>query len=110
MRAAPSFDEVEKDYGADFETIPSLPDVLTTVNSLLDDPSASLKKITGVLSTDSGLASRVLRLVNSAYYGLPRMVSTIALATTILGAKAIKSMNKRHPRRQGAGLSNQGQV
>jgi putative nucleotidyltransferase with HDIG domain len=91
MLAAPSFDEVEKDYGADFETIPSLPDVLTTVNSLLDDPSASLKRIAGVLSTDSGLASRVLRLVNSAYYGLPRMVSTIALATTILGAKAIKS-------------------
>jgi putative nucleotidyltransferase with HDIG domain len=88
---APSYDEVERDFGADFETVPSLPDVLTTVNSLLDDPSASLKRIAEVLSTDSGLASRVLRLVNSAYYGLPRMVSTIALATTILGAKAIKS-------------------
>jgi putative nucleotidyltransferase with HDIG domain len=86
-----AFDDVERFYGPELEGLPSLPDVLATVNSLLDDPGTSLKKIAGVLSTDEGLASRVLRLVNSAYYGLPRMVSTIPLATTILGAKAIKS-------------------
>lgn len=90
--AGESSDEaVEKVYGRQLKSIPSLPHVLSTVNSLLDDPAASLREIASVLSTDEGLASRVLRLVNSAYYGIPRMVSTIPLATTILGADTIKS-------------------
>jgi putative nucleotidyltransferase with HDIG domain len=86
-----SYDDVEKIYGRNLQSIPSLPNVLNTVNSLLDDPATSLQEIGKVLSTDEGLASRVLKLVNSAYYGLPRMVSTIPLAMTILGAKAVKS-------------------
>ena len=90
-RGEASDEAVEKVYGRQLKSIPSLPHVLTTVNSLLDDPAASLREIAKVLSTDEGLASRVLRLVNSAYYGIPRMVSTIPLATTILGAKTIKS-------------------
>jgi putative nucleotidyltransferase with HDIG domain len=82
---------VERIYGRQLKSIPSLPHVLSTVNSLLSDPASSLREIAKVLSTDEGLASRVLKLVNSAYYGLPRMVSTIPLATTILGSKAIKN-------------------
>jgi putative nucleotidyltransferase with HDIG domain len=88
---ASSYDNVDKIYGRTLKSIPSLPHVLNTVNTLLDDPATSLQQIGKVLATDEGLASRVLRLVNSAYYGLPRMVSTIPLAMTILGAKAIRS-------------------
>jgi putative nucleotidyltransferase with HDIG domain len=82
---------VEKVYGRQLKSIPSLPPVLSKVNSLLDDPEASLREIANLLSTDSGLASRVLKLANSAYYGLPRVVSTIPLAATILGISAIKN-------------------
>jgi HD-GYP domain-containing protein (c-di-GMP phosphodiesterase class II) len=82
---------VEKIYGRQLTSIPSLPETLFKVNSLLDDPQASLKEIANLLTTDTGLASRVLKLVNSAYYGLPRMVSTIPLATTILGITEIKN-------------------
>jgi putative nucleotidyltransferase with HDIG domain len=85
------YGQAEKIYGRNLKSVPSLPHVLNTVHSLLDDPATSMKQIGKVLSTDEGLASRVLRLVNSAYYGLPRMVSTIPLAMTILGSKAIKS-------------------
>jgi putative nucleotidyltransferase with HDIG domain len=83
-------DDVEKIYGKHLRSLPSIPHVLATINSLVDDQDASLREIAKVLSTDEGLASRVLKLVNSAYYGLPRMVSTIPLATTILGTDAIK--------------------
>jgi HD-GYP domain-containing protein (c-di-GMP phosphodiesterase class II) len=82
---------VEKIYGRQLISIPSLPEALHRVNSLLENPEASLKEVADLLTTDTGLASRVLKLVNSAYYGLPRMVSTIPLATTILGITAIKS-------------------
>ncbi len=82
---------VEKIYGRQLTSIPSLPEVLHKVNSLLENPEASLKEVANLLTTDTGLASRVLKLVNSAYYGLPRMVSTIPLATTILGITEIKN-------------------
>jgi putative nucleotidyltransferase with HDIG domain len=82
---------VEKVYGRQLKSLPTLPHILSKVNSLLSDPDASLREVAKVLSTDEGMASRVLRLVNSAYYGLPRMVSTIPLATTILGTRAIKN-------------------
>jgi len=85
-----SDDDVEKMYGGQLGTIPSLPSALATLNSLLDDPDAALRDVARVLSSDQGVASRVLKLVNSAYYGLPQMVATIPLAATLLGAKAIK--------------------
>jgi putative nucleotidyltransferase with HDIG domain len=82
--------EIERMYGSHLRTIPSLPSALTTLNSLLDDPDTALSDVAKVLSSDQGIATRVLRLVNSAYYGLPQMVATIPLAATMLGAKAIK--------------------
>jgi putative nucleotidyltransferase with HDIG domain len=82
---------VEKIYGRQLTSIPTLPETLHKVNMLLEDPEASLKEVANLLTTDTGLASRVLKLVNSAYYGLSRMVSTIQLATTILGTTAIKN-------------------
>lgn len=91
MRDRPIDAAVEVIYGRQLTSIPVLPDALYKVNSLLDSPEASLKEIAHLLSTDSGLASRVLKLVNSAYYGLSRTVATIPLATTILGIRAIKS-------------------
>ncbi len=86
-----SYDDIERIYGKHLKAIPSLPQVLSKVRRLLDDPNASLGEVAKVLSTDEGLASRVLRLVNSAYYGLPHMVATIPLATTILGVEAIRN-------------------
>ncbi|HEC83401.1 MAG TPA: HDOD domain-containing protein, partial [Firmicutes bacterium] len=86
-----AYDDIDRVYGRHLSSIPSLPHVLSKVRSLLDDPDASLGDVAKVLSTDEGLASRVLRLVNSAYYGLPHMVATIPLATTILGVEAIRN-------------------
>lgn len=87
----PRYDDIESIYGKYLKSIPSLPTVLERIRQLLGDPEVSLREVAKVLSSDEGLASRVLKLVNSAYYGLPHMVGTIPLATTILGAGAIRS-------------------
>ncbi|MGQ9603123.1 MAG: HDOD domain-containing protein [bacterium] len=87
----PRYDDIESIYGKHLKSIPSLPTVLERIRQLLGDPEVSLREVAKVLSSDEGLASRVLKLVNSAYYGLPHMVGTIPLATTILGAEAIRS-------------------
>jgi putative nucleotidyltransferase with HDIG domain len=91
-RVSESYGEaIEEAYGSQVKSVPSLPPVLTRIGSLVDDPSASLQEIAKVLATDEGLASRALRLVNSAYYGLPQTIATIPLAVTVLGARAIKN-------------------
>ena len=83
--------EIDDAYGHALKSLPTLPPVLTVVNKLLSDQDAPLKNVAQALSSDEGLTSRVLRLVNSAYYGLPRRISTVPLAITILGARAVKN-------------------
>jgi putative nucleotidyltransferase with HDIG domain len=83
--------EIDEIYGDALKSLPTLPPVLTVVNKLLSDSDAPLRDVAKALSTDEGLTSRVLRLVNSAYYGLPRRISTVPLAITILGARAVKN-------------------
>ncbi len=67
---------------------------------------ASLQDIARTISGDQGLAARVLRLANSAFYGLQSEVSTVSRAATVLGLKEIRNLvlalgvrglSQRHP-------------
>jgi putative nucleotidyltransferase with HDIG domain len=84
-------EEIDETYGGALKSLPTLPPVLTVVNKMLADKDAPLRDVAKALSSDEGLTSRVLKLVNSAYYGLPRRISTVPLAITILGATAVKN-------------------
>lgn len=75
--------------------IKDLPPLPLVVNSLLDlvsDQNVSAKKVADVLSMDQAMTSKVLRLVNSAFYGLPGKVSTISRAVVILGNAAVRNI------------------
>lgn len=72
--------------------LPALPHVTTKVLQLIDNPESSSQDICGVLVQDQVLTTKVLRLVNSAYYGLPRKVATITEAVTILGFETVKTL------------------
>lgn len=72
--------------------LPSLPEVVTRVTELVQNPKTSAAELSGVISKDSGLTSKVLRLVNSAYYGFPRQISSIQHAIMILGFTTIKGL------------------
>ncbi len=72
--------------------LPTLPQVVSTIMSLLDDPTSSAKDINSVMSNDPALAARILKLVNSAFYGLPNRVSSIQSAIAILGFNTVKSL------------------
>ncbi len=73
-------------------TLPSLSPVVQRVSSILADPRASAKDIVEVLRLDPGIASRVLRLANSAYIGMPSTVSSLQNAVVILGIQRIHSL------------------
>lgn len=72
--------------------LPSLPEVVTRVTELVQDPKSSAAQLSKIISHDSGLTSRVLRMVNSAYYGFPKQISSIQHAITIMGFTTIKSL------------------
>lgn len=72
--------------------LPSLPEVVTKVTELVQNPKSSAADLSKVISQDSGLTSRVLKLVNSAYYGFPKQISSIQHAIMILGFTTIKGL------------------
>ncbi len=53
---------------------------------------ASMTDIATAVERDPGMASRVLRLANSAYYGMSREVSTLKMAMVLLGVRSLRSM------------------
>jgi HD-like signal output (HDOD) protein len=72
--------------------LPTLPQVVTRIMSLLEDPSSSAKDINDVMCQDPALVAKILKVVNSAFYGLPNRVSSISQAVVILGFNTVKSL------------------
>lgn len=77
---------------ANISTIPTLPIVLDRITSLLKNPQTSAEEIGKAITRDQALASKVLKLVNSAFYGFPGRISTITHAVVILGFSTIKNI------------------
>lgn len=72
--------------------IPSLPQFVVETLNKLDDPKSSATDVGSRLSKDEGLVVRVLRLANSAYYGLSRRITGVSEAISFLGFKTVKSI------------------
>ena len=72
--------------------LPTLPKVAARLVRLLDDPRSSAKDISGLMGTDPVLAAKVLKMVNSAFYGLPNRVADVRQAIAILGYATIKGL------------------
>jgi putative nucleotidyltransferase with HDIG domain len=72
--------------------LPTLPTVANKVNNLIQDPTCTAIKLAEVLNKDQSLTTRVLRLVNSAFYSLSAEVSNVRHAIALLGFKTISQM------------------
>lgn len=72
--------------------IGSLPEVVTKVSELVQNPKSSAAQLSKVISHDPGLTSKVLKLVNSAYYGFPKQISSIQHAIMILGFTTMRGL------------------
>ena len=59
---------------------------------LLSNPELDLSDVCSLIEQDPGLAARVLRVANSAFYGVPRDVTTIHRAITLLGVDAVRGI------------------
>lgn len=73
-------------------TLPSLPGVALRVLELTRDPNVRMADIADAVHTDPALTAKVLRTINSSYYGLSQPCPSIPRAMSMLGLKAVKSI------------------
>lgn len=72
--------------------LPTLPAMMATITRLMQDPRTSAEELGRAIATDPALVSKVLKLVNSAFYGFPGRISTITQAIVILGFSTIRNV------------------
>lgn len=73
-------------------SLPSLPTVALDVIALTGKRNVNLNEIARVVQNDQGLATKILRTVNSSYYGLTKPCPTITRALSYLGLSTVKSL------------------
>ena len=81
-----------KELVAGVNDLLSFSTVYFRVTELLQDPQSSAQDLGAVISLEPGLATRLLKLVNSAYYGLPREIDTLSHAVTIVGTRELETL------------------
>lgn len=72
------------------QDLPSLPEIYLRVSEQLEDANSSVQQIGDTVQNDPAITTRVLKMVNSAYYGLPNQVASIAQAVSLLGRERLK--------------------
>lgn len=72
--------------------IASLPEVFYKVNEAVDNPESSFSEIASIISQDSALSARLLKIVNSPFYGYDAKIETITHAITIIGMVQLRDL------------------
>ena len=72
--------------------LPTLPAVMTRIIRKTEDPSTSIKEIVDIIGVDQALTIKILKIVNSAYYGFRQRIATLERAVVILGFNNIKNL------------------
>ncbi|MCP4188038.1 MAG: HDOD domain-containing protein [Gammaproteobacteria bacterium] len=70
----------------------TLPEVYLRVTQQLEDASVTVHEIGDTVQTDPAISTRLLKMVNSAYYGMPKKISTISQAVALLGRDRLKQI------------------
>ena len=80
---------LEKKILRDVKDLPPMPKVILKAHQMMEDPDLDVKGVANLIETDQAIAIKVLRLANSAYYGLSGKVSSIQHAFVVLGYKTL---------------------
>ena len=76
-------------------SLPPLPLAAQRLLSATSDPAIDIRTLTRIVEKDQVLTTRILRVANSSFYGLPRQVETISKAVVILGIQAVRNIALR---------------
>jgi putative nucleotidyltransferase with HDIG domain len=73
-------------------SMPTLPAVVQRVGDLLKDPTSGPREISALVAEDPTLAARVLKIANSAYYGLSQPCVSTDQASVVLGVRVLRNV------------------
>ncbi len=69
--------------------LPPLPQILTRIHEIMRDENVNVNEISKLVSVDVALTAQILKIVNSAYYGLRKEISDLKIAIAFLGINEI---------------------
>jgi len=72
--------------------IATLPEVTIKIIEIVEDPKSTARDLHAVIKNDPALSVKVLKVVNSAFYGLPGQVASVDRAIILLGLSAVKNI------------------
>jgi HD-like signal output (HDOD) protein len=73
------------------QDLPTLPTVYAKVTNLMNNPKSSINDIAKIIEVDQSLTSKILRLVNSSFFGFSRKVVSINQAIVLMGFNTIRN-------------------
>ena len=72
--------------------IATLPEITLRIIRIVEDPESSAQDLNKIITNDPALGARILKVVNSAFYGLPGQIGSINRAIVLLGLNAVKNI------------------
>lgn len=88
----PVIDSKVKQAVSNIRNLPTPPIVFHQIQKVINDPKVSAGQIAAILSEDPAMSVKVLKLTNSAFYGLSREVESVKQAVVVVGMEAIKNL------------------
>jgi HD-like signal output (HDOD) protein len=73
-------------------TLPALPEVVHKIQKMMYDENIDLDQVSELVSSDPALVAQALKVVNSAYYGIPREIIKVRVAIALLGLNEVYRM------------------
>lgn len=92
MRGSKKTSKTVQELVKGVDKLVSLPEVCFMVNDLVNDPNSDIAQIGSVISQDPDLTARLLKLVNSSYYGFDNSIDTVSRAITVVGLRELQHM------------------
>ncbi|MFN0132078.1 MAG: HDOD domain-containing protein [Phycisphaerales bacterium] len=85
-------DQVVAEAIKEISHIATLPEITLKIVELVEDPKSTAQHLHKVIANDPALCARILKVVNSSFYGLPGQIGSINRAIVMLGLNAVKNI------------------
>ncbi len=89
VKKQPNSEALKKRILGTVRDLPPMPQTVHKARDIMSSPTSSFKDLAKILETDPAIATKVLRMANSSYYGLGGKVSSIQHASVVLGHNTI---------------------
>jgi putative nucleotidyltransferase with HDIG domain len=85
-------DDAVKKIVSQVESLPSLPSIYTEIVAEMQSDDPSIENVAAIIAKDVSMTAKILQVVNSVFFGLPRKIGSAQQAVMLLGLETIKSL------------------